>query len=183
MWRASRGSSDMAPHNWNTKMLKQLNSERVSLLLGIHPGCRFVHKYVEAFSGSHHFCPRVSHFWLWDALCSDFRNVTPPVHCFTRCLPLFLIFRQTYLWLREISPGKTSPLFPLTLPFFHQFSFFWLSRFSGRWAQREWHCLEYGNYQANVPGNSWAMGLFRFFSCCVRMTYLLFYLIHKIKNI
>lgn len=29
-------------------MLKQLNSERVSLLLGIHPSCRFVHKYVEA---------------------------------------------------------------------------------------------------------------------------------------
>ena len=26
-------------------------------------------------------------------------------------------------------------------------------------------------------------GTFRFFSCCVRMTYLLFYLIHKIKNI
>lgn len=163
-------------------MLKQLSSERACSLLGTHPSRWFVRKYVEAFSGSHHFCPRVSHFWLWDALCSDFRNVTPPVHCFTRCPPLFLIFRQTYLWLREISPGKTSPLPSLTLPFLHQFSFFWLSRFSGIWTKREWRCLESGNYQGKWVMESLSDGTFPLFSCCIIMIYLLFYLIYKITN-
>lgn len=116
MWGASHGSSDMAPHNWNIKMLKQLNSERVSLLLGIHPGCRFVHKYVEAFSGSHHFCPRVSHFRLWDALCSDFRNVTPPSALFYQMSALiFNIQTDIFVAERNFSREDIS-LVPLDTP-------------------------------------------------------------------
>lgn len=150
----------------------------MSLPLGIHPNCWFVHKYTEAFSGSHHLCPCVSHFWLRDVLCSVFRNIVSQCTVLSKCLPLFLIFRQTYLWLGKISPGKKSPLFPLTLPFLHQCSLFGVGRVSGMWTKR---VTLLGLWELS---GKWAMASLRdgtspvLFSCWIVMTCLLVCLIY-----
>lgn len=160
-------------------MLKQFNRERVSLLLGIHPNWWFVHKYIEAFSGSHHFCPQVSSFWLGEVLCSVFRNIVPQCTVLTKHPPLFLIFGQTYLWPRKNFSREEVSLVPPDTPIPPPVFTFWVR-------QRRWYV-----YRERVTGlglwelsGKWAMESLRdgsstvLFSCWIVMTCLLFYLLY-----
>lgn len=80
----------------------------MSLLLGLHPSCWFVHKFGDGFSGRHHSCPRGSSFWLWDALCLESNALHTQCGVCTKCLSLFSIFRQTCSCSAETSPGKNT---------------------------------------------------------------------------
>lgn len=93
-------------------MLKQLKSEGVRLLLGVHPSGQFVRKSMEAFSGSHHFCPCVSSFWLWDALCSDLRSILPPVQCFCQMSTLIPNIQTDICGLERLLQGINLPCPP-----------------------------------------------------------------------
>ena len=168
----------MASHNSSIEKLKQFNSERASFLLGIRPRCRFVHKYLEGFSGSHHSCPRVSHFWVWDALGSDVRNIMPPVHCFCQmsALPFNIKTDISAAWRKFL--GEEISLVPHDTSLPPSVLIFLVKQISaGIWTKRERRCLEYGIIREMAYRILEWWDLSNFFSSCIVMTYLLFWFI------